>query len=129
MTTTSATDAGNAAIDAVLAASNTRPNDKKDGTAQGQQDKLEDKDLFLKLLVAQLKNQDPLNPADGLQFVSQLAEFTALEQSTQMRADLTAIREILSTLPADIAEEAAGTSVGGKETESNSTGSEAATQA
>ena len=35
---------------------------------------------FLQLLVAQLKNQDPLQPTDGTQFVSQLAQFSALEQ-------------------------------------------------
>ncbi len=35
---------------------------------------------FLQLLVAQLKNQDPLSPMDGTQFVSQLAQFSELEQ-------------------------------------------------
>ena len=35
---------------------------------------------FLQLLVAQLQNQDPLNPMDGTQFVSQLAQFSELEQ-------------------------------------------------
>jgi flagellar basal-body rod modification protein FlgD len=35
---------------------------------------------FLKLLVAQVQNQDPLNPADSIQFVSQLAQFSSLEQ-------------------------------------------------
>jgi flagellar basal-body rod modification protein FlgD len=35
---------------------------------------------FLQLLVAQLQNQDPLNPMDGTQFVSQLAQFSQLEQ-------------------------------------------------
>ena len=35
---------------------------------------------FLQLLVAQLQNQDPLNPMDGTQFVTQLAQFSELEQ-------------------------------------------------
>ena len=48
-------------------------------------------DTFLKLLVAQLRNQDPLNPADGLEFVSQLAQFSELEQVIQIREDLGAI--------------------------------------
>lgn len=54
-----------------------------------------DKDMFLKLLVAQLRHQDPLQPQDGIQFVTQLAQFTALEHSATMRQDLTAIREAL----------------------------------
>ncbi len=37
-------------------------------------------DTFLKLLVAQLKNQDPLNPLDGTQFTGQIAQFSTLEQ-------------------------------------------------
>jgi flagellar basal-body rod modification protein FlgD len=35
---------------------------------------------FLKLLVEQLKHQDPLAPQDGAQFVAQLAQFNSLEQ-------------------------------------------------
>ncbi|WP_250673014.1 flagellar hook capping FlgD N-terminal domain-containing protein [Paraclostridium ghonii] len=38
------------------------------------------KDLFLKLLVAQMSNQDPLNPQDPTQYVTQLAQFSMLEQ-------------------------------------------------
>ena len=37
------------------------------------------KDEFLKLLVTQLQNQDPLNPQDDTQFISQLAQFSALD--------------------------------------------------
>jgi flagellar basal-body rod modification protein FlgD len=35
---------------------------------------------FLQLLVTQIKNQDPTNPADSTQFVTQLAQFSELEQ-------------------------------------------------
>jgi flagellar basal-body rod modification protein FlgD len=52
--------------------------------------------MFLRLLVAQLKYQNPLQPADGLQFVTQLAQFTQLEQSAGMREDLAAIRAWLT---------------------------------
>lgn len=37
-------------------------------------------DQFLTLLVAQLQNQDPLNPADATEFTSQLAQYSELEQ-------------------------------------------------
>jgi flagellar basal-body rod modification protein FlgD len=45
---------------------------------------------FLQLIVAQLKNQDPLNPADSVQFLSQLAQFSQLEQLIGIRQDLKA---------------------------------------
>lgn len=44
--------------------------------------------MFLQLLVAQIKNQDPLNPTDSTQFVSQLAQFSELEQVIAIRGDL-----------------------------------------
>lgn len=40
-----------------------------------------DRDGFLKLLVAQLSNQDPLQPAEGMEFVTQLSQFALVEQS------------------------------------------------
>jgi flagellar basal-body rod modification protein FlgD len=57
---------------------------------------LANKDVFLKLMVEQLKHQDPLNPADGTEFVTQLAQFTQLEQSMGMRQDLETIRDFLT---------------------------------
>jgi flagellar basal-body rod modification protein FlgD len=54
-----------------------------------------DQTVFLKLLVAQLKYQNPDNPADGTQFVSQLAQFASLEQQTGARADLKSILKLL----------------------------------
>ena len=55
----------------------------------------ETKDMFMKLLVEQIKHQDPLNPSDGLSFVTQLAQFSQLEQTLSMSANLTAIRQDL----------------------------------
>ncbi len=43
-------------------------------------DALTSKDTFLKLLVAQIKNQDPTNPTDSTQFVGQLTQYSELEQ-------------------------------------------------
>ena len=54
------------------------------------------KENFLQLLVAQIKNQNPLEPADGTQFLSQLSQFTEMEQMLGMREDLKAIRASLA---------------------------------
>jgi flagellar basal-body rod modification protein FlgD len=61
---------------------------------------LTNENTFLQLLVAQLKNQDPENPADGTQFVTQLAQFTTLQETTQGSSDLDSILKIMQTPPA-----------------------------
>lgn len=48
------------------------------------------KDEFLKLLVAQLKNQDPTNPMDGQQMAAQLAQFSSVEQLIAINEKLAA---------------------------------------
>jgi flagellar basal-body rod modification protein FlgD len=50
------------------------------------------KTQFLQLLVAQLKGQNPLNPLDGTQFVTQLAQFSSLEQLATINATLTEMK-------------------------------------
>ena len=45
-------------------------------------------DDFLKLMVTQLQNQDPLNPMDATQFASQLAQFTSVEQLSNINTTL-----------------------------------------
>jgi flagellar basal-body rod modification protein FlgD len=57
--------------------------------------------MFLQLLVAQIKNQDPLNPTDSTQFVSQLAQFSELEQVIAIRQDADAIKGTTGTTPAN----------------------------
>ena len=77
-----------------------------DPTAQpspktGSTSSLGNEQTFLQLLVAQLKYQDPLQPQDGTQFVSQLAQFSDLEQQIGTHSDLDAIRQLLAaTAPA-----------------------------
>ncbi|MHC5307648.1 flagellar hook assembly protein FlgD [Bartonella sp. LJL80] len=50
-----------------------------------------DYETFVKLLVAQMKNQDPTEPMDSTQFVSQLASFSAVEQAIQTNSKLDSI--------------------------------------
>ncbi len=47
--------------------------------------------MFLQLLVAQLQNQDPLNPPDGTQFVTQLAQFQTLSQDITTGQNISSI--------------------------------------
>jgi flagellar basal-body rod modification protein FlgD len=54
--------------------------------------------MFLQLLVAQLQNQDPTNPTDSTQFVTQLAQFQTMEQSLNQGTDISAIRADLDQL-------------------------------
>ena len=56
------------------------------------------KDEFFKLLIAQLKNQDPLNPQDGSAFAAQLAQFTSLEQLTNLNAAMTSQNQNIANL-------------------------------
>src|SRR5512143_1369392 len=50
------------------------------------------KDAFLKLLITQLQHQDPLNPADSTEFTSQLAQFSSLEQLSNVNDNLTTLK-------------------------------------
>jgi flagellar basal-body rod modification protein FlgD len=52
---------------------------------------LDSENVFLQLLVAQLKNQDPEQPTDGTAFVTELAQFTTLQTDTQSTTDLNTI--------------------------------------
>jgi flagellar hook assembly protein FlgD len=61
---------------------------------------LASEDTFLQLLVAQLKNQDPEQPTDGTQFVTELAQFTTLSEDTESATDLdTIVASLPSSAP------------------------------
>ncbi len=53
-----------------------------------------DKDAFLKLLITQLRHQDPLNPVDDKEFIAQTAQFSALEQMQNINDNL---KDVLSS--------------------------------
>ncbi|NIK68832.1 flagellar hook capping FlgD N-terminal domain-containing protein [Paenibacillus sp. BK720] len=55
------------------------------------------KDAFLELLVTQLKNQDPLQPQDNAAFITQMAQFTSVEQLMNMSDQLSQLNQNLGT--------------------------------
>lgn len=57
-----------------------------------------DRDAFLQLLVAQLSNQDPMSPQDGHEFAAQLAQFSSVEQLTQIGETLGSHTQLLADL-------------------------------
>src|SRR5437773_7207962 len=58
-------------------------------------------DDFLKLLVVQMKSQDPLNPKQDTEFIAQMTQFSALEQSKSMQADIAGMRSEQEILQAN----------------------------
>jgi flagellar basal-body rod modification protein FlgD len=60
-------------------------------------DPLASESTFLTLLVSQLQNQDPLNPTDSTQFVSQLTSYSQLEQLINIDKNTTAVPPVAGT--------------------------------
>jgi flagellar basal-body rod modification protein FlgD len=60
-----------------------------------------DYDSFLKLLIAQMKNQDPTQPMDSTQYVAQLATFSQVEQTVQSNTKLDQILQSSALSQAD----------------------------
>lgn len=60
-------------------------------------DPLASESTFLTLLVSQLQNQDPLDPVDSNQFVSQLTEYSQLEQLIGIHTDTTSLSQAVTT--------------------------------
>ena len=55
---------------------------------------------FLKLLMAQLQNQDPMKPMDDTQMIAQMAQFSALEASQQLNATMQTSNNMQTVLQA-----------------------------
>ena len=74
-------------------ASQTQAN--KDNSALG-------KDAFLQLLVTQMKYQDPLDPQDNGEYLAQLAQFSALEQMTNVADGLSDVSKLVSNIDTSV---------------------------
>ena len=61
-----------------------------------------DSNMFLNLMLAQLKSQDPTEPTDNTEWLSQLAQYSSLEQMTQMNTGLENCAKYISALYNDM---------------------------
>ena len=61
-----------------------------------------DKDTFLQLLVAQLKNQDPLDPQDNSSYIAELAQFSSLEQMTNVAKSLEELGKVVGNIDTSV---------------------------
>ena len=66
------------------------------------------KDDFLKILITQLQNQDPSQPLEDKEFIAQMAQFTSVEQLTNMDTEMKALRQSMGLSPGFIGKEISG---------------------
>ena len=60
------------------------------------------KDAFLQLLVTQLKNQDPLDPQDNSSYIAELAQFSSLEQMTNVAKSLEDLGKVVNNIDTSV---------------------------
>ena len=63
-----------------------------------------DKDMFLNLMLQQMKNQDPTQPMENQEWLSQLAQYSSLEQMTEMNEGLQNLADALASLSSGVAQ-------------------------
>ena len=80
-------------------------------TSTESSDGLADQDVFLQLYIEQLKNQDPTEPQDTGDMVSQMAQFSSLERLTAMATEMSSMTEALMSNQALTASTLVGKSV------------------
>ena len=61
-----------------------------------------DKDAFLQLLVTQMQYQDPLDPQDNSEYVAQLAQFSSLEQMTNVYKSVEEVSKLVSNIDTSV---------------------------
>jgi flagellar basal-body rod modification protein FlgD len=89
-----------ASIGTTLPSTTAAPTTNASGSSTDGANSLANQQTFLQLLVAQLKNQDPTQPVQGTEFVTQLATFSNVEQSLAVRQDVDAIsNKFLGNVP------------------------------
>lgn len=69
------------------------------------------RDTFLKLLTTQLQNQDPTSPMENEQFLSQLAQFSSLEQLMGLQTSMTAVYDSINAMNSSSMASLLGTTV------------------
>ena len=66
------------------------PNNKTGSSVMG-------KDQFLKILITQLQNQDPMQPMEDKEFIAQMAQFSSVEQLMNISTQLTSLNQSLGS--------------------------------
>lgn len=100
-----------ASSDSIISTTNVWPNysaanvaNANSGTATTGNSSL-GKDQFLKILITQLQNQDPMQPMEDKEFIAQMAQFSSVEQLMNISTQLTALNQNLGSVSGLIGKE------------------------
>jgi flagellar basal-body rod modification protein FlgD len=84
-------------------------------TASSKDNKTMGKDQFLKILITQLQNQDPMQPLEDKEFIAQMAQFSSVEQLMNISTQLNALGQSLGTASGLIGKEVSWIQAGKKD--------------